>query len=93
MPSPVCFSSDTDSIVEVTVISSPGRRSRTYSCSQLVATTDVKPWASRSRSRSSCRLPPAGGGGRNPRICHVWSIVGGAMMPPWTDAAAAGSSE
>ena len=37
-----------------------------------------------------CR--PSRGRGRRPRITHAWSIIGGATMPPCTEAAAASAS-
>ena len=59
-PSPVCFSGDTDSMTEVTLSRSPSTRGRTYSWSQLVATTDVNPASSRSCISSSVgRARPA----------------------------------
>ena len=42
-PSPVCFSGETESMIDDTVSRSPSTRGRAYSWSQLVATTEVKP--------------------------------------------------
>ena len=44
--SAVCFSGETDSITDDTASWSPSTMGRKYSCSQLVATTDVKPASS-----------------------------------------------
>jgi hypothetical protein len=90
-PSAVAFSGETDSMVLVTDRWSPGRRSRAYSCSQLVATTEVNPLESSSPISSSC-AEPAPFRGRRPCMVQAWSMVGGAMMPPWLEAAAASGS-
>ena len=53
VPRPVCFSGETDSMTEDTLSRSPRTRGRAYSCSQLVATTDVKPASSSTREELS----------------------------------------
>lgn len=53
VPSLVVLHGDTDSMTASKVIASPGRSGRRYSCSQSVATTEVKPAASRSAKSSS----------------------------------------
>jgi hypothetical protein len=57
---------------------------RSYSCSQFVATTDVKPLLSTSAMSSSCAEPPERSGGVIPRITHACIITGGAITWPWT---------
>ena len=63
-PRPVCFSAETDSIEEETLSRSPRTRGRRYSCSQLVATTEVKPPSSRRCMSSSAGLEPSQGSAR-----------------------------
>ena len=91
-PKPVSFSSDTDSMIVVVERWSPRWTSRAYSCSQFVATTDVKPSPSSSPISSSWTLPPVRGRGLKPRMTHACSITGGATISPCTDCAAASAS-
>ncbi len=53
VPNLVVLRGDTDSMTASKVIASPGRSGRRYSCSQSVATTEVKPAPSRSAKSSS----------------------------------------
>lgn len=57
-PSPVCFSGETESMIEDTVSRSPSTRGRVYSWSQLVATTEVKPASLNTSNISSCAEAP-----------------------------------
>ena len=61
-PSPVAFSSETLSMNAVVVDRSPGTSSRRYSCSQLVATTEVNPASSSRFSRLLCSVAGRGPG-------------------------------
>ena len=91
-PSPVAFSSETASMIVVVSRWSPGWRYRAYSCSQLVATTEVKPPRSSRSMSSSCTLPPLRGRGLKPRITQACNMTGGATISLWTDADAASAS-
>ena len=90
-PRPVCFSSLTSSSVRVLCTHSPGTSERANSSSELTATVEVKPCASRRSSAALCGLS----GSRfwwRPGLSQTSSIAGGATMCPNADAAAADSS-
>ena len=61
----------------MTVSSSPTRRGRAYSCSQLVPSTPVKP-ASVSTVIIECSGSSGSRFGCSPPIVHTWAIAGGA---------------
>ena len=91
-PRPVAFSSDTPSMNEVVVRWSPGTSSRRYSCSVLVATTDVKPASSSRLSSRLCSVSSRGPWDFSPFMGQTWSMTAGATTPSRPDATAASSS-
>ncbi|CCB75705.1 protein of unknown function [Streptantibioticus cattleyicolor NRRL 8057 = DSM 46488] len=78
MPSFVVLRGETDSTTASKAIRSPVRSGRRYSCSQSVATTEVKPAASSSRRRAS-KGPARSVCPVSPAMVHTWSMVGGAV--------------